>query len=248
MNDDKLILNEEGLPPVKRAMVIVAHPDDPEYFMGGTLAKLARHGVEVRVLVVTDGSKGSDDRTLSAEELTRIRREEQREAVRRWGGKDAIFFDYPDGELPDTPEVMRKVVREIRRFQPDLVLTNDPQRYYYESGRINHRDHRTIGAIVLDAVFPAARNFRYFPSLIEEGFETWYVREVWLCSPLEANHQLNTEDVVEIRVNAILAHTSQVGDGSRIRKRIADQRARGEPFIEKFKRIELRGAPRRSGV
>ena len=243
MSNDKLVPNEAGLPPIERAMAIMAHPDDPEFFIGGTLAKLARHGVKVRCLIVTDGSKGSDDRTLSQEALTEMRRAEQREAIRRWGGQDAIFFDYPDGELPLSRELMHKVVREIRRFQPDLVLTNDPQRFYSESGRINHTDHRTIGATVLDAVFPAARNFRYFPSLIEEGFETWYVREVWLCAPLEANHEVNTEEVVDVRLNAILAHVSQVGDGGRIYKRVEDQRARGEPFIERFRRIELGGPP-----
>ncbi|MGB0383692.1 MAG: PIG-L deacetylase family protein [Ardenticatenaceae bacterium] len=245
MANDKLRFNKQGLPGIERAMAIMAHPDDPEFFVGGTIAMLAKQGVEVRVLLVTDGSKGSDDRNLSRAELIRMRRKEQREAVRRWGGKDAIFFDYPDGELPYEQELVRKVVREIRRFQPDLVITNDPQRFYSESGRINHTDHRTIGTIVLDATFPAARNFRYFPTLIEEGFETWYVRELWLCAPLEANHQVDTEDVVDIRLHAILAHASQVGDGSRIHKRLADQRARGEPFLEKFRRLELGGPPPR---
>lgn len=239
MSENKLLLNNTASTMIERAMAIMAHPDDPEFFIGGTLAKLAAQGTEVRVLLVTDGSKGSDDRELSKEELTRMRRAEQREAVRRWGGKDALFFDHSDGELRYSAQLVRDVVREIRRFKPQLVLTNDPARFYYESGRINHTDHRTIGAVVLDAVFPAARNFRYFPSLLEEGFETWYVREIWLCSPLEANHEVNTEDMVETRLNAILAHTSQVGDGTRIHKRIADQRARAEPFIEKFKRLEL---------
>jgi LmbE family N-acetylglucosaminyl deacetylase len=243
MADDRYELDEQGLPPVTRAMVIMAHPDDPEFFVGGTIAKLAARGAEVQVLLVTDGSKGSDDRSISTRELIRLRREEQREATRRLGAADVTFFDYPDGELRHEPNVVRDVVREIRRFQPELVLTNDPQRYYYESGYINHTDHRTIGAIVLDAVFPAARNFRYFPALLEEGFEPWYVREVWLSAPFEANHEVNADDVAETRLNAILAHQSQVGDGKWIRERFAEMREKGESFIEKFKRIELGGPP-----
>lgn len=227
-------------------MVIMAHPDDPEFFVGGTIAKLAAQGTQVRVLLVTDGSKGSDDRDLSTRDLIRLRREEQREATRRLGALDVIFFDYPDGELRHEPNVLRDVVREIRRFQPHLILTNDPQRFYYESGYINHTDHRTIGAITIDAVFPAARNFRYFPALLEEGFETWYVRELWLSAPLEANHTVNTDDVAETRLNAILAHASQVGDGTWIRERFAEQRAKEEPFTESFKRIELGGPPQQS--
>lgn len=243
MADDKYELNEQGLPPVKRAMVIMAHPDDPEFFVGGTIAKLAAQGAAVQVLLVTDGSKGSDDRRLSTRDLIRLRRDEQREATRRLGGTEVVFFDYPDGELRHEPNVVRDVVREIRRFQPELVLTNDPQRFYYESGYINHTDHRTIGVIALDAIFPAARNFRYFPALLEEGFEPWYVREVWLSAPYEANHEVNTDDVAETRMNAILAHTSQVGDGKWLRERYAEMQEKGEAFTEKFKRIELGGPP-----
>ncbi|MBA3532732.1 MAG: PIG-L family deacetylase [Ardenticatenales bacterium] len=246
MAEERLELNERGLPPVRRALVIMAHPDDPEFFVGGTIGLLAEQGTEVRVLLVTDGSKGSDDRALSTRELIRLRREEQREATRRLGALDVIFFDYPDGELRHEPNVLRDVVRELRRFQPEMVLTNDPQRFYYESGYINHTDHRTIGAIVIDAVFPAARNFRYFPALLEEGFEPWYVRELWLAAPLEANHEVNTDTTAETRLQAILAHTSQVGDGTWIRERFAEMREKGEPLLEKFKRIELGGPPQQS--
>lgn len=243
MAESDTTLDEQGLPAVQRAMVIMAHPDDPEFFVGGTLALLARKGAQVRVLLVTDGSKGSDDRALSTRELIRLRREEQREATRRLGGESVHFFDYPDGELRHEPNVVRDVVREIRRFQPELVLTNDPQRFTYESGYINHTDHRTVGAIVLDAVFPAARNFRYFPALLEEGFEPWYVRELWLSAPLESNHEVRTDEVVEQRVEAIMAHASQVGDGKWLRGFVAEQREKGEPFIERFKRITLGGPP-----
>ncbi|MGH2541400.1 MAG: PIG-L deacetylase family protein [Ardenticatenaceae bacterium] len=244
MADDRYELDENGLPPVERAMAIMAHPDDPEFFVGGTLAGLAKQGTRVRILLVTDGSKGSDDRSISTRELIRMRREEQREAGKRLGAEEVIFFDYPDGELRHEPNVVRDVVREIRRFQPELVITNDPQRFYYESGYINHTDHRTIGSIALDAVFPASRNFRYFPALLEEGFEPWYVREVWLSAPLEANHEVNTDDVADTRLHAILAHSSQIGDGHWIQERFAEQREKGEPFLEKFKRIELGGPPK----
>lgn len=243
MADNKIPLNEQNLPIIQRAMVIMAHPDDPEFFVGGTTAMLVQQGVQVRVLLVTDGSKGSDDRDLSTRELIRLRREEQREATRRLGGESVHFFDYPDGELRHEPSVIRDVVREIRRFQPELILTNDPQRFVYESGYINHTDHRTVGAIALDAVFPAARNFRYFPVLLEQGFEPWYVRELWLAAPLEANHEVNTDAVIEQRAHAIRAHASQVGDGAWLDEHIAAQRARGEPFIERFRRIELGGPP-----
>ena len=241
--DDGYQLNEQGLPPVSRALAILAHPDDPEFFAGGTLALLARQGVAVHVLVVTDGSKGSDDRSISNEALVTMRRREQAEATHRLGGAAVHFLDFPDGELRHTHETVRAVVREIRRLQPELVISCDPQRFIYESGFINHTDHRTVGAIVVDAVFPAARNFRYFPELLEEGLEPWYVRELWLAAPLQANHEVSTEAVAEQRLDAILAHKSQFGEGEWILKWFEEQKEKGEPFKETFQRIELGGPP-----
>ncbi|MCZ7572652.1 MAG: PIG-L family deacetylase [Ardenticatenaceae bacterium] len=227
------------LPHFERAMVIVAHPDDPEFFVGGTVAQLAKQGTDVAYLILTDGSKGSDDRSTSTRELIRTRREEQRRAAERLGVSKVIFFDYADGELHNSPDVQRDVVRELRRFQPDLVLTNDPQRYYSLSGYINHSDHRTAGVVTLDAVYPAARNFRYFPALLEEGFEPHYVREVWLANPIESDWEVDTTEVREQRLAAILAHVSQVGTGERIRERIDQALADEGRLVEKFKRIEL---------
>lgn len=235
-------MNSE-LPHFERAMVIVAHPDDPEFFVGGTVARLVQQGTEVVYLILTDGSKGSDDRSISTRDLIRTRREEQRRAAARLGVEKVIFFDYADGELRNTPDVQRDVVREIRRFRPDLILTNDPQRYYYESGYVNHSDHRMAGVVTLDAVFPAARNFRYFPALLEEGFEPHYVREVWLAAPLEADFEVDTTEVRDLRLEAILAHVSQVGGGRNIRKRIAEALEQEGRLVEKFKRIELGGPP-----
>lgn len=238
-DDTKYELNEQGLPPFERAMVIMAHPDDPEFFVGGTTALLAQQGVQVRVLLLTDGAKGSDDREVTQEQLVATRHAEQIEATKRLGGADVVFLDYPDGELEHTQETIRAVVREIRRYQPQLVLTNDPQRFYYESGFINHRDHRNAGAITIDAVFPAARNHRYFPEVLVEGHETWYVRELWLAAPLEGNHDIIIEPVIESKINAVLAHVSQVGDGEGVRKWMTERADDAEPFREKFKRIQL---------
>lgn len=231
------------LPRFERAMIIVAHPDDPEFFVGGTVARLVEQGTEVAYLILTDGSKGSDDRSISTRELIRTRREEQRRAAERLGVSTVIFFDYADGELRNSPDVQRDVVRELRRFRPDLVLTNDPQRYYAPSGYINHSDHRTAGVVTLDAVYPAARNFRYFPALLEEGFEPHYVHEVWLAAAVEPDWEVDTTEVREQRLEAILAHASQVGDGSRIRERIEQALKEEGRLVEKYKRIELGPPP-----
>ena len=117
-DDTPYELNEKGLPPFERAMVVMAHPDDPEFFVGGTTALLAQQGVQVRVVLLTDGAKGSDDREISQAQLIETRHAEQQEATRRLGGHDVVFLDYPDGELEYNQRMIHDVVREIRRFQP----------------------------------------------------------------------------------------------------------------------------------
>ncbi len=115
MADDRYEVNEQGLPPVMRAMVIMAHPDDPEFFVGGTIAVLAAQGARVRVLLVTDGSKGSDDRSLSTRELIRLRREEQREATRRLGARGGHLLRLPRwGIAPRAEHAARRGARNSR--------------------------------------------------------------------------------------------------------------------------------------
>ncbi|RME09561.1 MAG: PIG-L family deacetylase [Ardenticatenia bacterium] len=224
---------------IQRAMVIMAHPDDPEFFCGATVAYMAQQGIEVTYLILTDGSKGSDDRTLSTRDLIRIRREEQRAAANVLGVKHVVFFDEPDGELQNTLDVRRNVVREIRRYRPDVVIAPDPQRYYFDSGYINHTDHRAAGVIALDAVFPASQNFRFFPVLLEEGFEPHHVREVWLAGACEPNFELPLDHMFDKRVEAILQHRSQFSDPEGLVKRLQTWREESGGHVERYRRLRL---------
>src|SRR5437016_11620615 len=111
---------------VERALVVTAHPDDSEFGAGGTVAKLVRDGCEVSYVIVTNGNKGSGDRTMTSERLARIREEEQRNAARALGVTRVEFLGYPDCEVEDTRELRRDVTREIRRWRPDLVISVTP--------------------------------------------------------------------------------------------------------------------------
>ena len=151
---------------IERVTVITAHPDDSEFGAGGTVAKLVREGAEVTYVIATNGNKGSSDRTMTPERLATIRAEEQRNAARALGVASVTFLGYPDGELEDTRDLRRDITREIRRFRPDLVITMNPHRTYnlYAS----HRDHRTVAGVVLDCVYPLARDHMSFPELMPE--------------------------------------------------------------------------------
>lgn len=231
---------EEIISQYQRAMVIAAHPDDPEFFCGGTVARLTRQGITVHYLLLTSGDKGSDDRSLSNEELAALRAVEQEKAARHLGVSKVTLLRYPDGFLEYSYEVLRDVVRAIREFKPDIILTTDPDRLYSSWG-VSHRDHRTAGLIVLDAVFPAARNHRYFPELLEEGLEPHRVREIWISRGDDADLEVDVTDVFELRLEALLNHRTQIRDPEEFVRRMREYRdSQGGLVFDRFRRLVLR--------
>lgn len=229
----------------KRVMVIMAHPDDPEFFSGGTIALWAREGAEIIYLILTNGNKGSDDPAMSPERLRQVRRTEQREAADLLGVKTIIFLDESDGELQPTLQVRKKVVREIRRHRPHVVICPDPSAYYFGNTYVNHPDHRTAGQVALEAIFPAARNRMYHPDLLEEGLLPHAVREIYLVGALEPDRWVDISQVMDLKIQAIRAHASQLADPQaaieRVRQRAeaVDEYGRSV-FREGFRYLKLR--------
>ena len=88
--------------PIQRVLVVTAHPDDSEFGAGGTVARLVREGKQVSYCIVTNGNKGSGDRTMTPERLAGIRAEEQRNAARVLGVETVDFLGFPDCEVEDT--------------------------------------------------------------------------------------------------------------------------------------------------
>jgi len=198
--------------PPKRAMVIVAHPDDPEFFCGGTVALWCTTGTEVIYLILTNGNKGSDDPTQTPETLAKIRQKEQQAAANLLGVKEIIFFDEPDGELISTLKLRKQVVAQIRKHRPDAVIALDPTRFFFENRSINHADHRAAGEVAIDAIYPAARNRMYHPELLEEGLEPHTVKDIFIVEPEQPTAYVDITDVFETKLNATLCHTSQIAD------------------------------------
>lgn len=196
-------------------LAVFTHPDDCEIASGGTLAKWASEGRTVVLGVLTDGRRGSQDPSEDIEALILTRRRESEAGAARMGLKDVRFFDSQDGELENTREVRRDVVRLIRELHPDLVVTVDPTAWFFGDERFayyNHHDHRITGEIVLDAVAPAAGNPHFFPEHLGEGLKVWDVPEVWLAHTLEPNHTEDISGFVDVKVAALEEHRSQLTD------------------------------------
>lgn len=223
----------------------MAHPDDPEFAAGGTIARWAQEGHEVFYCLATRGEKGSDDPTMTPERLAAIREKEQRQAAQVLGVREVMFLDYIDGTLEPNLSLRRDIVRVIRKYQPDIVVTMDPETLIRGNRYINHNDHRAIGLATLDAIFPAAGNPMYFPELLHEGLKPHRVREVYLSTTEHANHWVDITDVFSVKMTALRCHMSQIPDPTalekRLRERLRHQVNGQEILAESFRRIIMEG-------
>ena len=227
-----------------RVLFIAAHPDDADFLAGGTVAKLVKEGRETAYVVVTNGNKGSSDPRMRPEQLIALREAEQREAARVLGVTEVTFLGYEDGELEDTRDLRRDVAREIRRWRPDLVITLNPHRTYNNFPGW-HRDHRTTARVVLDCVYPLARDRMAFPELLPDH-EPHTVREVYTIQWEQPSLVIDIADTMDLKLEAIRCHVSQVGDVKAFEERMRHRAAtlgqtRGYAYAEGFDHIRVPG-------
>ena len=222
-------------------MVVTPHPDDAEYGVAGTVVRWVGQGQDVVYVVCTNGDKGTSDPNIKPEELARTREVEQTAAAHLLGVKEVVFLRRPDQGLEDTHEFRKEIVRLIRRYKPQTVVTADPYRRY-----LWHRDHRITGQVTLDAVFPYARDHLSYPDLLEEGLYPHKVKEVLLWGTEEVNCRFDITETFQAKFAALRCHKSQVGHippeelENRLRERHTSL-AEGQHYLlaEGFHRVEI---------
>ncbi len=226
----------------KKILVILAHPDDPEFFCGATIRRWTQQGHEVRYCLLTRGDKGSNDRNVRSFDLALQREGEQEAAAREVGVKSVRFLDYEDGCLVPTMETRKRVTRIIREERPDIVVSCDPTNIFPNEASINHPDHRAAGQIVVDAIFPATGNPLYFPELLLEGLEPHSVKEVWLSVTSQPNVVIDVTTTWEDKIRALKQHHSQIGEPAKLEERMRgrwapDSTPEAPRYEEKFRRF-----------
>jgi len=229
-------------PRVDRVLVVTAHPDDSEFGAGGTTARLVREGKQVSYCIVTNGNKGSGDRTMTPERLAAIRQEEQRNAARVLGVEVVDFLGFPDCEVEDTRETRLAVTAAIRRHRPDLLIIQNPNRT--RNLGASHRDHRITAGIALDCVYPLARDHMAFPELLAQGLEPHKVKEVWLMWWEDPPVVVDITETVDLKIKALACHVSQLPDMAAVEKRVRERGAalgkpKGYAYAEAFDRIAI---------
>ena len=208
--------------PPRRALVVVAHPDDIDFGMAGSIAVLTGSGTEVVYCLATSGEAGAPDE-LDRDVLRSLREAEQRAAAAFVGVSDVRFLGYPDGHVESTLALRRDISRQIRDVKPDLVLCHSSDRVW-DRMYFSHPDHLAVGEATACAVYPDARNPHAHVELLAEGYEPHAVERMWVVG-LEPNHFVDITDVFDRKVAALRAHDSQVGARKNLDRLLRDMAA-----------------------
>jgi LmbE family N-acetylglucosaminyl deacetylase len=225
----------------RRVLAIYAHPDDPEVACGGTLARWASEGAEVRLVVVNAGDKGAFDAGTDPHVLSEKRAGEVAAAAQVLDLAAYELLGVPDGEAVNDLDLRSRLVGLVRGHRPDVVVAPDPTAVFFGNSYVNHRDHREVGWAVLDAVAPAAASPLYFP---DEG-PPHQVHAVLLSGTLEPDAWVDVSVSIDRKVAAVACHGSRVGDDpdlvdELLRARTAEAGARaGVPHAESFRLLRL---------
>ncbi|OGO22827.1 MAG: hypothetical protein A2Z28_03145 [Chloroflexi bacterium RBG_16_51_9] len=218
------------MPEQAYALIFAPHPDDAEGGIGGTMARWAREGKGVVLVVCTNGDKGTNDPKIKPAELVKIREVEQRKAAEHMGVREVIFLGHPDQCLEDEPVFRREVARLIRQYKPDVIATTDPTRRL-----MSHPDHRNTGRVVLDAVSLYSHNLYAFPELyFDEGLELHRVKEVLLWGAEAPNCCMDITDTFDSKMNALQCHVSQFGEPNPERPKRMRERYKQQAEKEEF--------------
>lgn len=227
-----------------RLMVIVAHPDDADFGPAASLARWIRAGSVAHLVCCTSGDAGSDDPETDPLALARLREAEQRAAAQHVGYEAVTFLHRPDGALENDLALREQLVRLIRTFRPDAVVTMDPTVLIHRDGHIQHTDHRAAGMAALDATYPAARNPMAFPHLAHDGLAAHEVRWLYLFFTDQPGAWVDVTDTLEVKIAALREHASQLRRPDELEARIRSWAAEageriGTAAAESFRVVEI---------
>lgn len=200
-----------GIYTPSRVMAIVAHPDDIEFGAAGTIARWVQSGATAAYVLVTSGDVGIAEPGMTKAQAATIREAETLAAAKIVGVEDVTFLREPDGMVVNTLDLRKRLVRQIRRFRPEVIIAMDPTVMYTPMGGINHPDHRAVGEATMDAIFPACSQPNLFQELEEEGIFACRVRKVYVSSRGEGDTFVDISSTIDLKIAALKAHHSQVG-------------------------------------
>lgn len=237
MSEGKLLGSE-------KVLLISPHPDDVDFGCAGTIAKWTRMGMEVAYVICTSGDKGTDDSDMKPETLIAMREREQRRAAEVVGVKEVTFLRLKDGELENTREFRGVLVKMIRTYRPDVLLSMDPGNTCFENPYVSHSDHRATALALFDAVYPAARNRNFFPEQLAEGLTPHAVDRLFFFATDRPNIWVDITETIDAKIDALRCHESQMRGFDNlegwVRERFGEMgREKGMGYAEAFRYLEI---------
>jgi LmbE family N-acetylglucosaminyl deacetylase len=200
-------------------LVVTAHPDDVDFGAAGSVAAWVKAGIEVAYCIVTDGDAGGSDRSISRQDMAKLRQEEQRAAASEVGVATVTLLGYPDGRLTPSIDLRRDVTRAVREFRPERLVCQSPERYWDRIGA-SHPDHLAAGEVATCVAYPDARNPFAHPELLKEGLEPYAVKELWLMASPRSNRAVDVTATFDRKIAALRQHKSQVGHEGDLEERL----------------------------
>lgn len=242
--EEKKTMGDDGLVGGEKVLVISPHPDDVDFGCSGTIAKWSRTGMEIVYVICTSGDKGTDDPQMRPETLAAMREEEQRRAAGVVGVRQVSFLRLKDGEIENNRMFREILVRMIRTYRPDVILTMDPANTLFENPYVSHSDHRATALAAFDAIYPAARNRNFFPEQLKEGLAPHSVDRIYFFGTDRPNTWIDITETIEAKTHALRCHKSQMADFENleawVRERYSEVgRERGMTYAEAFRYLEI---------
>ncbi len=218
----------------ERVLAVVPHPGNADFWCGGTVARWIKLGASVHFLLCSSGGRGSHG--PDGRDLAQIREAEQDSAAAILGVTGLVMLHRPDGELEDTHDFRKEIVRQIRRVRPQVVICPEP----YRKNLAWHRDYRITGQVTMDAVFPYARDHLHFQDLWEqEGLEPHKTGTVLLWGAELADTYVDIGDAMDLKLKALLEHRSRFAAGSSSEvEKLVKQLARAAAVDQAFEYAE----------
>ncbi|MEU4658206.1 PIG-L deacetylase family protein [Streptomyces sp. NPDC023723] len=192
----------------RRALAVVAHPDDLEYGCSAAIAAWTDAGREVAYVLATRGEAGID--TLPPAECAPLREREQRAGAAVVGVTEVEFLDHRDGVVEYGPALRRDIAAAIRRHRPELVITLNHHEEILGGTYWNTPDHVAVGRATLDAVADAGNRW-IFPELTDAGLPPWQgVRWIAVAGSDTPTHAVDATDGLERAVRSLLEHRTYI--------------------------------------
>ena len=195
--------------PPDPVLVVVAHPDDIDFGIAGTVARLTDAGATVVYCLATSGEAGEPSAVPLAERRD-LREREQRAAAHVVGVDDVRFLGHPDNRVVASLELRRDISRVIRQVRPALVISQSPERRW-DRIYASHPDHLAVAEATIAAVYPDARNPNAHPELLDEGLEPHSVPSLWIVALDPPDLFVDITDTFDRKVDALRTHASQIG-------------------------------------